>query len=180
MGYPELEISEYASIPALDLGIPPSAPLMAPQQPGLVGFSQQTSSEVPMNKTAVIATTIALAFLGCSKDAKLPPKVFEAALARTTNLAEGQQAHLSGFQRSFYGSAKYEHYYCVDFLAKRSLNDLIIVTVYDDTTGGFRPIEGGRIVRGLTLAINDELLKPQKTFIMLAIQQAPQPNDSKK
>jgi hypothetical protein len=132
-----------------------------------------------MYKSAAIATLIALAFLGCSKDAKLPPKVFEAALARTTNLAEGQQAHLSGFQRSFYGSAKYEHYYCVDFLAKQSMNDLIIVTVYDDTTGVFRPVEGGRIVSGLTLVINGEELKPQKTYVLLAVQQAPQPNDSK-
>ena len=132
-----------------------------------------------MNKTAVIATLIALAFLGCSKDAKLPPKVFEAALARTTNLAEGQQAHLSGFQRSLYGSAKYERYYCVDFLAKRSMNDLIIVTVYDDTTGMFRPVDGGRIVSDLGLAINGEVLKPQKTYVILAVQQPPQPNDSK-
>ena len=132
-----------------------------------------------MNKTAAIATLIALVFLGCSKDAKLPPKVFEAALARTTNLAEGQQAHLSRFQRSFYGSAKYERYYCVDFLAKQTMNDLIIVTVYDDTTGTFRPVEGGRIVSDLTLAINGEQLKPQKTYVLLTVQQAPQPNDSK-
>jgi hypothetical protein len=132
-----------------------------------------------MNKRAVIATSIALAFLGCSKDSKLPPKVFEAALARTTNLADGQQAHLSGFQRSLYGSAKYERYYCVDFLAKRSLNDLIIVTAYDDTTGGFRPVDGGRIVSGLTLEINGEQLKPQKTFVLLAVQQPPRPNDPK-
>ena len=132
-----------------------------------------------MNRPVAIATLIALAFLGCSKDAKLPPKVFEAALARTTNLAEGQQAHLSGFQRSFYGSAKYERYYCVDFLAKQSMNDLIIVTVYDDTTGVFRPVEGGRILAGLTLAINGEELKPQKTYVLLAVQQPPQPNDRK-
>jgi hypothetical protein len=132
-----------------------------------------------MNKTAVIAISIALACLGCSKDAKLPPKVFEAALARTTNLADGQQVRLSGFQRSLYGSAKYERYYCVDFLAKRSLNDLIIVTVYDDTTGVFRPVDGGRIVSDLGLAINGEVLKPQKTYVLLAVQQPPQPNDSK-
>jgi hypothetical protein len=132
-----------------------------------------------MNKPAALATLIALAFLGCSKDAKLPPKVFEAALARTTNLADGQQAHLSGFQRSFYGSAKYERYYCVDFLAKQSMNDLIIVTVYDDTTGVFRPVEGGRILAGLTLAINGEELKPQKTYVLLAVQQPPRPNDPK-
>ncbi len=134
----------------------------------------------PMNKTAILTTVIALAFLGCSKDAKLPPKVFDAALARTASLSEGQATGLSGFQRSLYGSAKYERYYCVDFLAKASLNDLIIVTVYDETTGAFRPVEGGRIVSGLTLAINDELLKPQKTYVLLAVQQAPQLNDSKK
>jgi hypothetical protein len=145
----------------------------------MAGFSQQASSEVLMNKTAAIATAIALAFLGCSKDAKLPPKVFEVALARTTSLAEGQEVHLSGFQRSLYGSAKYERYYCVDFLAKKSMNDLIIVTVYDDTTGVFRPVEGGRIVSGLGLEINGEVLKPQKTFMLLAVQQPPQPNDSK-
>ena len=132
-----------------------------------------------MNKTAIFATVIALTFLGCSKDAKLPPKAFEAALARTTSLSEGQVAHLSGFQRSLYGSAKYDRYYCVDFIAKKSLDDLIIVTVYDDTTGAFRPVEGGRIVSGLTLAINDELLKPQKTYVLLAVQQAPQLNDPK-
>jgi hypothetical protein len=132
-----------------------------------------------MNRPVAIATLLALAFLGCSKDAKLPPKVLEAALARTTNLAEGQQAHLSGFQRSFYGSAKYERYYCVDFLAKQSMDDLIIVTVYDDTTGVFRPVEGGRILAGLTLAINGEELKPQKTYVLLAVQQPPQPNGPK-
>ncbi len=132
-----------------------------------------------MNKPAAIATLVVLTFLGCSKDAKLPPKVFEAALARTTNLAEGQQAHLSGFQRSLYGSAKYERYYCVDFLAKKSLNDLIIVTVYDDTTGVFRPVDGGRVVSGLGLEISGEVLKPQKTFVLLAVQQAPQPNAPK-
>jgi hypothetical protein len=132
-----------------------------------------------MNKTAFLAPVIALAFLGCSKDAKLPPKVFDAALARTTSLAEGQAAGLSGFQRSLYGSAKHDHYYCVDFLAKKSLNDLVIITVYDDTTGAFRPVEGGRVVSGLTLAINDELLKPQKTYVLLAVQQAPQLNDPK-
>jgi hypothetical protein len=65
----------------------------------------------------------------------------------------------------------------VDFIAKKSMSDLIIVTAYDDTTGSFRPVEGGRIVSGLTLAINDELLKPQKTYVLLAVQQAPQPND---
>jgi len=133
-----------------------------------------------MKKTAALATLVVLAFLGCSKDAKLPPKVFEAALARTTSLSEGQEAHLSGFQRSLYGSAKYNRYYCVDFIAKKSLNDLIIVTVYDDTTGVFRPVEGGRVVSDLTLAINDELLKPQKTYVLLAVQQAAQPNDSGK
>ena len=132
-----------------------------------------------MNKTILLSTMFALAFLGCSKDAKLPPKVFDAALARTTSLSEGQAAGLSGFQRSLYGSAKYDRYYCVDFLAKKSLSDQIIVTVYDDTTGAFRPVEGGRIVSGLTLAINDELLTPQKTYVLLAVQQAPQPNDPK-
>lgn len=50
-----------------------------------------------MNRPVATAMLSALAFLGCSKDAKLPPKVFEAALARTTHLADGQQAHLSGF-----------------------------------------------------------------------------------
>jgi len=133
-----------------------------------------------MNKTAALATALGLAFLGCSREVKLPPKVFEAALARTTSLSEGQQANLTGFQRSLYVSAKTDRYYCVDFIAKKALNDLIIVTVYDDTTGAFRPVEGGRIVSGLTLAINDELLKPQKTYVILAIQQVPQPNDSKK
>jgi hypothetical protein len=133
-----------------------------------------------MNKATAFATVIVLAVLGCSKDAKLPPKVFEAALARTTTLSEGQEAQLSGFQRSLYGSAKNDRYYCVDFIAKKSLNDLIIVTVYDDTTGAFRPVEGGRIVSGLALEINDELLKPQKTYVLLAVQQAPQLNDSKK
>lgn len=133
-----------------------------------------------MNKTAMLAAVIVLAFLGCSKDAKMPQKVFEVALARTTSLSEGQEAGLSGFQRSLYGSAKYDRYYCVDFLAKKAMNDLIIVTVYDDTTGAFRPVEGGRIVSGLTLAINDELLTPQKTYVLLAVQQAPQLNDSKK
>ena len=132
-----------------------------------------------MNKTAAFATLILLALLGCSKDAKLPPKVFDAALARTTSLSEGQAAGLSGFQRSLYGSAKYDRYYCVDFFAKKSLSDLIIVTVYDDTTGAFRPVEGGRILSGLTLAINDEALKPQKTYVLLAVQQAPQLNDPK-
>ncbi len=130
-----------------------------------------------MNKPAALATAIVLASLGCSKDAKLPPKVLDAALARTTSLSEGQEAHLSGFQRSLYGSARDGRYYCVDFIAKKSLNDLIIVTVYDDTTGVFRPVEGGRVVRDLTLAINNELLKPQKTYVLLAVQQAPQPND---
>ena len=132
-----------------------------------------------MHKRAVLTTVLTMAFLGCSKDTKLPPKVFDAALARTTSLSEGQSAGLSGFQRSLYGSAKYERYYCVDFLAKKSLNDLVIITVYDDTTGVFRPVEGGRIVSGLTLAINDELLKPQKTYVLLAVQQAPQLNDPK-
>lgn len=132
-----------------------------------------------MNKPAAFATVIALALLGCSKDAKLPPKVFDAALARTTSLSEGQAAGLSGFQRSLYGSAKYDRYYCVDFLAKKSQSDLIIVTVYDDTTGAFRPVEGGRILSGLTLAIHDEALKPQKTYVLLAVQQAPQLNDPK-
>ena len=132
-----------------------------------------------MKTTVTLLTLFALALLGCSKDAKLPPKVFEAALARTTNLAEGQQVHLSGFQRSFYGSAKFKRYYCVDFLAKRTMNDLIIVSVYDDTTGTFRPVEGGRIVSGLGLAINDEVLKPQNTYVLLAVQQPPQPNSSK-
>lgn len=132
-----------------------------------------------MNKPAAFATVICLALLGCSKDAKLPPKVFDAALARTTSLSEGQAAGLSGFQRSLYGSAKYDRYYCVDFLAKKSLSDLIIVTVYDDTTGAFRPVEGGRILSGLTLAIHDEELKPQKTYVLLAVQQAPQLNDPK-
>jgi hypothetical protein len=132
-----------------------------------------------MIRPVAIATLIALTFLGCSKDAKLPPKVLEAALARTTNLTEGQVAHLSGFQRSFYGSAKYERFYCVDFLAQKSLNDLIIVTVYDDTTGVFRPVEGGRILAGLTLAVSGEELKPQKTYVMLAVQQPPQPNEPK-
>ena len=132
-----------------------------------------------MNKTTLLSTMFALALLGCSKDAKLPPKVFDAALARTTSLSEGQAAGLSGFQRSLYGSAKYDRYYCVDFFAKKSLSDLIIVTVYDDTTGAFRPVEGGRILSGLTLAINDEALKPQKTYVLLAVQQAPQLNDPK-
>ena len=67
----------------------------------------------------------------------------------------------------------------MDFIAKKSLDDLIIVTVYDDTTGAFRPVEGGRILSGLTLAINDEELKPQKTYVLLAVQQAPQLNDPK-
>lgn len=133
-----------------------------------------------MKKTTALAILIAFVFLGCSKDAKLPPKAMEAALARTTSLSEGQEVGLSGFQRSLYGSAKNDRYYCVDFIAKKSLNDLIIVSVYDDTTGAFRPIEGGRIVSGLTLAINDELLKPQKTYVLLAVQQAPQLNDTKK
>ncbi len=132
-----------------------------------------------MKMTAAFATLIFLALLGCSKDAKLPPKVFDAALARTTSLSEGQAAGLSGFQRSLYGSAKYDRYYCVDFLAKKSLSDLIIVTVYDDTTGAFRPVEGGRILSGLTLAIHDEELKPQKSYVLLAVQQAPQLNDPK-
>ena len=132
-----------------------------------------------MNKIVAFATVILLALLGCSKDAKLPPKVFDAALARTTSLSEGQAAGLSGFQRSLYGSAKYDRYYCVDFLAKKSLSDLIIVTVYDDTTGAFRPAEGGRILSGLTLAIHDEELKPQKSYVLLAVQQAPQLNDPK-
>jgi hypothetical protein len=60
------------------------------------------------------------------------------------------------------------------------MSDLILVTVYDDTTGAFRPVEGGRVVSDLTLAINGELLKPQKTYVLLAVQQAPQPNDSGK
>ncbi|MDP1832467.1 MAG: hypothetical protein Q8K67_10450 [Geothrix sp.] len=132
-----------------------------------------------MNKTAILAPVIALAFLACGKDAKLPPKVFEAALARTASLSEGQAAGLSGFQRSLYGSAKHDRYYCVDFLAKKSLNDLVIITVYDETTGAFRPVEGGRVVSDLTLAIQDELLKPQKTYVLLAVQQAPQLNDPK-
>jgi hypothetical protein len=129
-----------------------------------------------MIKPAALVTVILLASLGCSKDAKLPPKVFDAALARTTSLSEGQEAQLSGFQRSLYGSAKSGRYYCVDFIAKKSLNDLIIVTVYDDTTGAFRPVEGGRVVSDLNLAIDGELLKPQKTYVLLAVQQAPQPN----
>ena len=116
-----------------------------------------------MLKTAALATVIVLALLGCSKDAKLPPKVFETALARTISLSEGQASNLSGLQRSLYGSARDGRYYCVDFIAKKSMNDLIIVTAYDDTTGAFRPVEGGRIVSDLTLAINGELLKPQKT-----------------
>lgn len=133
-----------------------------------------------MNKTAVAATVIVLALLGCSKDAKLPPKIFDAALARTTVLSEGQEAHLSSFQRSFYGSARDGRYYSVDFIAKKSMNDLVLVTVYDDTTGAFRPVEGGRIAHDLTLAINGELLRPQKTYALLAIQPAPQPNDPAK
>jgi hypothetical protein len=130
-----------------------------------------------MNKTAAFAAVIVLAILGCSKDAKLPPKVFETALARTISLSDAQAANLSGLQRSLYGSARDGRFYCVDFIAKKSMSDLIIVTVYDDTTGAFRPVEGGRIVSGLTLAINDELLKPQKTYVLLAVQQAPQVND---
>jgi hypothetical protein len=93
-----------------------------------------------MNKTVAFAAVTALAFLGCSKDAKLPPKVFETALARTISLSDGQAANLSGLQRSLYGSARDGRYYCVDFIAKKAMNDLIIVTVYDDTTGAFRPV----------------------------------------
>ena len=130
-----------------------------------------------MNKPAALATLILLAFLGCSKDAKLPPKVFETALARTLSLSEAQVSNLSGIQRSLYGSARDKRFYCVDFIAKKSMNDLVLVTVYDDTTGTFRPVEGGRIVSDLTLAIHDELLKPQKTYVLLAVQQAPQSND---
>jgi hypothetical protein len=130
-----------------------------------------------MNQPVALAAAILLAFLGCSKDAKVPPKVFETALARTLSLSDAQASNLSGLQRSLYGSARDKRFYCVDFIAKKSRNDLIIVTVYDDTTGAFRPVEGGRIVSDLTLAINDELLKPQKTYVLLAIQQPPQPND---
>lgn len=59
------------------------------------------------------------------------------------------------------------------------MNDLIIVTVYDETTGVFRPVAEGRILTGLTLAINGEELKPQKTFVLLAVQPPPQPNGPK-
>jgi len=129
-----------------------------------------------MNKTAAIAAVIVLAFLGCSKDAKLPPKVFETALARTISLSDGQAANLSGLQRSLYGSARDGRYYCVDFIAKKSMSDLIIVTVYDDTTGSFRRVEGGRVVSDLALEINGEQLKPQKTYVLLVVQQAAQSN----
>jgi hypothetical protein len=40
-------------------------------------------------------------------------------------------------------------------------------------------VDGGRIVSDLGLAINGEVLKPQKTYVLLAVQQPPQPNDSK-
>jgi hypothetical protein len=133
-----------------------------------------------MTRAFPAATLIALALLGCSKDAKLPPKAYEAALARTASLPEGQDAAISGFQRSFYGSAKHERYYCVDLVAKKSRNDLILVTVYDDTTGTFRPVEGGRLGSGLTLEIDGEVLTPQKTFVWLAVQQPPQPNEPKR
>jgi len=129
-----------------------------------------------MNPTVILVTALALSLLGCSKDAKLPPKVQEAALARTASLPEGQGAAISGFQRSFYGSAKYERYYCVDLITKKSMNDLILVSVYDATTGTFRPVEGGRLASGLVLEIQGESLKPQQTFVWLTVQQPAQAN----
>lgn len=129
-----------------------------------------------MKTTVAFATAFALSFLGCSKDAKLPPKVLEVALARTTSLPEGQGAAISGFQRSFYGSAKHERYYCVDLITKKSMNDLILVSAYDDTTATFRPVEGGRLASGLVLEIQGEALTPQKTFVWLAVQQPAQAN----
>jgi hypothetical protein len=120
-----------------------------------------------------------LAWLACTREVKLPPKVVEAACSRTTSLALGDGANLSGLQRSLYVSSKNNRFYCVDFVTKTTLQDLVFVTLYDETTETFRPVEGGRLVNGLTLAIQDESLKPRRTWVLLTVQQAPQLKDSK-
>jgi len=131
-----------------------------------------------MNIRTYATYTLLIAFLACSKEVKIPPKVFEAAIARTTNLTIGEEANLNGFQRSLYFSPKTGRYYCVDFVAKSTFKDLIFISVYDETMEAFRSIEGGRLT-GLTLSIDDESLKPQKVYKFLMVSQASQLKDSK-
>jgi hypothetical protein len=132
-----------------------------------------------MTTRTLASPAVFLILLACSREVKIPPRVYDAAFARTTSLATADGTNLSGLQRSLYASSKTDRFYCVDFVTKTTLQDLVFVTVYDETTETFRPVEGGHLVNGLNLAINEEVLKPRKTSLLLAVQQVPQVKDSK-